>query len=247
VTSKQPGCNASYTPLAVKAEKRFTRGTSFLASYTWSYMIDNGAGTLGEGVGTWRDFNNIALDRGNSNYGRRHGLAGTFIYNLPMGREGRFGANWGRTMNGMSGGWQLSGIGTVRSGRYFSVTASGNPGNISGTNYANRLSEGSLPPDQRSIDNWFDKSAFAVPAQYTYGNAGRNIFPSANATNLDAKMSKNFRFAGRYRREVRGEMFNTLNTANFGVPNGVIDNVNAGTINSAGPPRSTQLALKLMF
>ena len=61
------------------------------------------------------------------------------------------------------------------------------------------------------------------------------------------KIGKNFRVRERYRIELRGEMFNTLNKANFGVPNGVVNNVNGGTINSAGASRSTQIALKLMF
>jgi hypothetical protein len=42
-------------------------------------------------------------------------------------------------------------------------------------------------------------------------------------------------------------MFNFTNTPYFGRPNGVLNNVNAGTINSAGPPRVIQLGLKILF
>jgi hypothetical protein len=150
-------------------------------------------------------------------------------------------------VDGVLGGWQLAGIGTLRTGRLFSVTVSGNPANSDGTNYANRLGNGALPADQRSIDRWWDLSAFAIPAQYTYGNAGRNILTGPRQNNMDLKIAKNFRFLERYRAEFRGEMFNFTNTPYFGRPNGVLNNVNAGTINSAGPPRVIQLGLKILF
>jgi len=169
------------------------------------------------------------------------------IYDLPFGRTGKWGRGWHPMLNSILGGWQLAGVGNFRTGRYFSVTVTGNPANTSGTNYANRIREGSLPADERSIDNWFDKSAFAIPAQYTIGNGGRNIIPAPRSRNLDLKIGKNFRVAEKYRVEFRTEMFNATNTPNFGTPNGVLNNVNAGKINSASAARVMQFAVKVIF
>ncbi|HTM48861.1 MAG TPA: TonB-dependent receptor [Bryobacteraceae bacterium] len=247
ITTRQSGGNTSYNAFALKGEKRFSHGFSYLASYTWSHMIDDGAGTLGDGVGTWRDPNKISLDRSNANYDRRHNVVATMIYDLPFGRTGKWGRGWHPMLNSILGGWQLAGVGNFRTGRYFSVTVTGNPANTSGTNYANRIREGSLPADERSIDNWFDKSAFAIPAQYTIGNGGRNIIPAPRSRNLDLKIGKNFRVAEKYRVEFRTEMFNATNTPNFGTPNGVLNNVNAGKINSASAARVMQFAVKVIF
>jgi hypothetical protein len=247
VQSRQAGGNASYNGLAAKAEKRYHRGMMFLVSYSWSHFLDDGAGQLGDGVGTWRDPYRISLDHSSANYDRRHTLVSTFIYDLPFGRRGRWGRQWSRVLDGALGGWQFSGIGTLRSGRPYSVTVSGNPANSDGTNYANRLGEGSLAADSRSIDRWFDLAAFAVPAQYTVGNGGRNILIGPDTRKLDLKLGKNFRVRERYRVEFRGEMFNFTNTPSFAVPNAVLNNVNAGTIASASPPRVVQVALKIVY
>jgi len=247
VNYRQSGGDTSYNALALKAEKRFRGGMMFLVSYAWSHSIDDGAGQLGDGVGTWRDPYRISLDRGNANYDRRHSLVSTFIWNLPFGHRGKWGRGWNPLMDGVLGGWQFAGIGTLRTGRHFSVTVSGNPANSDGTNYANRLGNGALPSGRRSIDEWWDLQAFAIPAQYQIGNGGRNILTGPSQSNMDLKLAKNFRVREKYRMEFRGEMFNFTNTPYFGVPNGVLNNVNAGTINAAGPPRVVQFGLKILF
>src|SRR5262249_29421312 len=155
---------------------------------------------LSDGTGTWRDIYNIRADRGNSVYDRRHKFVGTLIYNLPF----RHGS---AVVNGIIGGWQASAISSLRSGRFISVTVTGNPANSSGTNYANRLHEGTLPAGERNIDRWWDLTAFSIPAQYTYGNGGRDILPGPSFVNLDLKIGKNFRIRERYRLEFRAEMF----------------------------------------
>ena len=84
ITFRDPGASASYNALTAKAEKRFSGGLTFLASYTWSHAIDDGAGTLNDGAGSFRDTYNIALDRGNSQYDLRHNLITSFVYDLPF-------------------------------------------------------------------------------------------------------------------------------------------------------------------
>jgi hypothetical protein len=47
--------------------------------------------------------------------------------------------------------------------------------------------------------------------------------------------------------ELRGEVFNLLNTANFGPPAAALGAANFGTITSALDPRVVQLAVKFLF
>ena len=47
--------------------------------------------------------------------------------------------------------------------------------------------------------------------------------------------------------EVRAEVFNLLNTPNFGAPNAVFGAANFGTITTALDPRVVQLATKFVF
>jgi hypothetical protein len=115
------------------------------------------------------------------------------------------------------------------------------------TNYANRTGDGNLPSSERTIDRWFDTTAFAVPAQYTIGNAGRNILYGPGSTSMDLKIGKNWTFRERVRLEYRLEMFNFTNTPNFGTPNGTLNNAQVARITSAADPRRVQMGMKLVF
>lgn len=243
----QSGGNASYNALGVKAEKRFSRGFTFITSYTWAHNIDTAAGTLDDGTDGLRNINQINWDRANSSYDIRHNFVGSFVWDVPFGRGRAIGANWNRALDLLLGGWQLGGIMTFRTGQYFTPTVTGNPANVNGTNYADRTGDGNLPSSERSIDHWFDVNAFGVPAQFTYGNSGRNVLIGPGDRNMDAKIGKNFYFGERWRLEFRTEMFNFTNTANFGNPNATINAVNVGRITSAAPPRVIQFGMKLLF
>ena len=247
ITLRDPGASASYNALTVKAEKRFSQGLSFLLSYTWSHAIDDGAGTLNDGAGSFRDNYNISLDRGNSQYDLRHNFIASFVYDLPFGRARALGANWHPVVNALLGGWQLGGILFLRSGEPFSVTVSGDVANMGATNYADRLRNGNLPASERSIDRWFDTSAFAVPTQYTIGNGGRGILYGPGSVSMDGKVGKNWMVTERLRLEYRLEMFNFTNTPNFGTPNGVLNNQQVARITSAADPRRVQMGMKLIF
>ncbi|MGH9632586.1 MAG: hypothetical protein ACRD7E_30130, partial [Bryobacteraceae bacterium] len=247
ITLRDPGGNSNYNAFTAKAEKRFSQGMTFLVSYTWSHAIDDAAGTLGDGTAGFRDHRNIALERGNSQYDLRHNFIASFVYDLPFGRGRAFGAGWHPALNAVLGGWQLGGILFLRSGEPFSATVSGDVANMGATNYANRIGDGSLPSDQRSIDHWFDTAAFAVPAQFTIGNSGRNILYGPGSKSMDLKIGKNWRMGERLRLEYRLEMFNFTNTPNFGNPNGTINNAQVARITSAADPRRVQMGMKLVF
>ena len=247
ITLRDPGGSASYNAFTAKAEKRFSHGMTFLASYTWSHAIDDGAGTLDDGASGRRDNYNVSLERGNSQYDLRHNFIASFVYDLPFGRGRAMGANMHPVANAILGGWQLSGILFVRSGEPFSVTVSGDVANMGATNYANRIGNGNLAASERSIDRWFDTSAFGVPAQYTIGNAGRNILYGPGSTSMDVKIGKNWMLTEQLRLEYRLEMFNFTNTPNFGTPNGTLNNAQVARITSAADPRRIQMGMKIVF
>jgi hypothetical protein len=101
-----------------------------------------------------------------------------------------------------------------------------------------------------SVDCIFNTSAFAAPAQYTFGNSGRNAFRSPSFWNLDTSLFRQFPFWGEDRRiEFRVEAFNLFNTVILGTPGHDISNRSSfgkanGTANS---PRQLQLGAKFIF
>ena len=67
--------------------------------------------------------------------------------------------------------------------------------------------------------NCYDASAFALPAQFTFGNAPRNVLRGPKFVSTDLSLMKNIPLGGRLRFQIRAEIFNVFNTVNYGNPN----------------------------
>jgi hypothetical protein len=99
----------------------------------------------------------------------------------------------------------------------------------------------------RTAQQWFNTSAFQMPAQFTFGNAGRNITRTDNDISIDMAVHKGTAI-GERRLQFRAEMFNVLNHTNFAdVPGRTAFRATFGRYTSAQNPRQLQLALKFIF
>jgi hypothetical protein len=185
----------------------------------------------------------------------RQAFVTSAIYDLPFGHGKRW-MNQGGPLDWILGGWQAGGILTLRTGTPFTAlvstdisnTGTSNPtGGTANQNHPNRIGNGNLPSDQRNISEWFDLSAFSIPANYTYGNSARNILYGPGTNNLDLNLSKNFSISETKRFEFRAEAFNASNTPHFGLPAANINLPTAGRITSAAAPRQIQFGLKFLF
>jgi hypothetical protein len=79
-----------------------------------------------------------------------------------------------------------------------------------------RIGDGRL--SDPTVDRWFDTAAFATPAQFTYGNAGRNILYGPGRVNTDFSVFKTFVGGGSFRLQFRAEFFNLWNHTQFDLP-----------------------------
>jgi hypothetical protein len=130
----------------------------------------------------------------------------------------------------------------------FTPTLSFDPTNTGATVRPDRIRDGNLPADQQSISRWFDVGAFTAPAQYTFGNGGRNFLRGPRQLNFDAGIARQFRLSERWQLSFRGEAFNLFNTPQFGLPNSTIGAATAGFVESViNPERQLQLAVRLTF
>jgi len=246
VTRQQPIGTSSYNAFVWKLEKRFSKGLSFLSSFTWAHGIDN-VGEQGNATGygpvnPW----NLILNRGNSYSDVRRQWGMNATYELPFGK-GKQLLNRGGVLNAVLGGWQLAGLVSMRSGLPFTVTTSGGLTNAGGQDRPNRIGDGSLDSSQRNIDHWFDTTAFRVQPQYTYGNAGRGILFGPGMKNLDLSLSKSFAITESKYLQFRAESFNFTNTPAFDKPGATLNGLGVGQITSAGDPRRIQFGLKFVM
>jgi len=247
VNRVEPYGGLSYNGLVTKLEKRFSKGLTFLGSYTWSHAIDN-LDEAGNGEGTGATyFWDRNQNRGSSLTDIRHAFIFSSTYELPFGKGKTYMTNANRVIDAILGGWQLGGVFSKTTGEPFTVTTSGNLTNAGGADRPNRIRRGDLPASERTVDRWFDISAFTVQPQYTYGNSGRNILFGPGITNIDFSLAKYFVIKEGMRLQFRAESFNASNTPAFGNPNANITGAGVGQITTAGEPRRIQFGLKLLF
>lgn len=243
INALQTRFNSNYHALQVTFDRRFGAGLQFQGSYVYSHMIDDIGAT--DANSSPLMVYNSRLDRGNSDLNVPHRVVASWLYQLPIKFDG-----WKETA---FGGWQINGIVTLSDGLPFDLSSPNT------TNCCNsrpdRVGNGTLPDDQRSIVRWFDTSAFREPGFLQFGNAGRNILQGPGTKQLDFSTFKKFRFGSEARwLEFRAESFNLLNTPQFNNPNGTVGSPAFGRITSAGSPislqrtsRQIQFGLKLYF
>lgn len=246
--------HSTYHSFQSRLEKRFSRGLTFTAAYTFSRLIDDAGAVFDSAVLTGpvanfqaADSFNKRLEKDVSTGNVPHIFSSGFVYELPLGR-GRAKALTG-WREAIAGGWQIAGIARGQSGSPIAVTQATNLNAFAGFGIQrpNRLADPALPADQRSTARWFHPAAFSQAAQFTIGNASRNPVVGPGYKTLDMMLGKTFAVTERTRMEFRAESFNTTNTPPLGNPNGSFGNAAFGTITTALDPRVYEFVLKLQF
>jgi hypothetical protein len=247
-----PWGNSNYNSLQTTFQRRLG-SYQFSGAWTWAHSIDD---TSGESSNSpIQNSFNLAAQRGSSTFDVRHKVTFSGTYEFPFGHGRRFLAHVPKPVDWIAGGWQLNHIVTLQTGLPFTpVMQTSNLNTGSGSQFPNRIASGELPSSQRSIDKWFDPSAFIGPPLYTFGNSGRNILRGPGTKQLDLSLFKQFTFMEKRRVEFRAEAFNAMNTPQFNNPNASIGFSGVAKITSAGSPtvyqrtsRQIQLALKVYF
>jgi hypothetical protein len=246
ISYSENSLHSNYHALTAKAEKRFSRGLTYLASFTYSKNIDQGTESLFDGSQDAATPYNLQIERGRSNLDRTLGFISSVVYELPFGKGRTYlrsgPASW------VLGGWQLGGIVSLYSGFPVPHTFNVNNQNLGGPVRGDWVRNPNLPTSERTIDRWFDTGFVTASAPGVLSNAGRNLVESPGTKNLDVMVARNFLLPWEgHQLQLRFESFNFTNTPNFGRPNTAVGTPNAGAITTASEPRRIQFGLKYVF
>lgn len=250
-----PVGNSIYHSLQTRVQKRMSSGISFNFAYTFSKSIDDSSDVLAfrqVGIAGVQDHYNLKLERSVSTFDRKHVVASDLQWQLPVGK-GRRWMSRGGAADAILGGWNLGSIVSAYTGLPLVMTvanANAITNTLGGSLRPNRLACAALPESERSLMRWFDTSAFVRPAPNTFGNDSRSqdCVRAPGLWSIDFLLAKQFRFAERFKLDMRGEFFNALNHFNPGGPNTQVGNNAIGTITGAQTgPRNVQLSLRLSF
>ena len=176
VLTRSNGPSAKYNALTAEVERRYVKGLTLDANYTWAHDTSNALGAVptsltAENGATILDHFDEAANYGNVIYVRRNRFVGTFQYDLPFGRGQHFGGNLNRAANLVAGGWGVAGIQLWQSGSFLTPSFSGH--DPSGTGVLTRGVTSAQRPDCTNTNSslvghnrnaWFNPAAFAVPS-----------------------------------------------------------------------------------
>jgi hypothetical protein len=239
-----------YHALAVTFTQRAWRGLTVNSNYTWSKALDDASNPGADNAepNFPQDPANLAAEKGLSDFDHRNRFVTNFLYQIPFLKNSE---GW---IHAAFGEWQVGGIWTLQSGAPFTVNLS--------TDVANNGEPLSAPSQRPNLTcnpnngpkttaEWFDTSCFALPASFTYGNAGRDIVIGPGLDDFDASIQKEFLVRENMRLQFRLDVFDFFNHPNFNAPVGAgrtfSTSSSFGSITSANDPRDMQFSLRLAF
>lgn len=244
-----PWNRSHYEGASVSVKRRFSNGLQLMSAFTYGKSMDlfNQALDVCDGCaeGIQNSYNlNSLMGPSDQDARLRYTFAGT--WDLPVGIGRRFVSHgWGANL---LGSWQMDAIYTAQSGYPFFPTLSFDNANAGNGSWPNRVCNGAL--SNPTLTAWFDTSCFVAPAQYVFGNSGRNILTGPGINDLNFGLHRSFRIpvGEATHLDFRAEAFNAFNHPQFGQPGATIGNPAAGKISSTSVAnREIQLALRLVF
>lgn len=241
----QSNGSSSYNALQAQLERKASSGFVYSLNYTWSKTIDvacDGYNT----EGCWlRNPYNPAADRSVAGQDLPQMVTGNLTYVLPFGRQQRFSIG-NPIANAIVSGWEVNAIATLTSGNPYTISYSGDVANTGNDDQGVDL-VGVPKLSHPTIAEWFNTAAFQAPAQYTYGDVGRNTMRSDWYRDFDTSVFRDF-IIERVRTEFRAEAFNVTNTAVWDAPAATLNSTTFGQVSStASTQRELQFALKVYF
>jgi hypothetical protein len=246
ITFQGQGARSNFNSGTIKLEKRYSKGLSLLAYYTYAKSIESSTGSM---------FLDRSIDRARSGFDRTHVLNTSMNYELPIGK-GRKLMNRGGVLNVLFGGYDM--VWTYQ-------ISSGNPQTISFSNATPKYMPGVVTVRSNSRftstgkeltlrDGWQDIGGdrftqsnqnrmigtagvfpldeyFIVPAAYTQGNMGQRTMENQRFIAATFSASKEIKFKERYTIQLRYDFQNPFKWYNLASPN---TTVNLTNINKTG-------------
>ncbi len=262
---------SDYHALQLKFNRRLSRGLQAFASYTWSKSLD----TASSDAATTGPIGRIetSLDRGPSDFDVRHSFNAAVTYALPKIKSNGF-------LEAVLNDWFVDAIVSARTATPVNVTVGRTLTGVgSFTLRPDRVEGVPLYIDDDTVGGGrrINRAAFAIPSTFGQGTFGRNVVRGFPLRQIDFALRRQFKFSESTSLQLKGEVFNILNTPNFADPVSAFGNVSgsgvftpnatfgqsnqmlgrslgsggvSGGLNplyQIGGPRSVQLVLRVQF
>jgi hypothetical protein len=234
-----PSANSIRHAGYVDFRRRVGRGLTFTFNYTYGKSIDDASDaspdvrvlTSGSTIGQVSLGAPRSLDRSISNFDIKHNLSYTFVWDLPLGKKGKFLKNANGLVDNLVGGWTISGLGRFQGGGPFLPFIT-DTNRLGGTNRTVRLDlingvplRNPLYSSSCSIgagcEPFINPAAFMRPPKGSLGGSPRSLdIRSPMQEYFDVSIQKSFNMPfvgndGKRRIQLRMDLINAFNHANF--------------------------------
>ena len=232
----------------LRVNKRLSSGIALGANYQYSHSIDNAGSVGGTSTVVAQNWQDLGAEEGNSSFDQRHKVSGTYLYELPFGKD----KHWltSGTASHFAEGYSISGSFTFATGTPLTPTYQAAELDVA------RGTAGSLRPDRvpgsnvelggGSLKRWFNTSAFVAPAG-PYGTASRNSIAGPGTIQNNMSLSKTVQMGETRSMEIRATASNVFNTVQYsGVDTNVVSPT-FGQVNGTGAMRSFNFLARFRF
>jgi trimeric autotransporter adhesin len=241
------GANSIFNAAQTRITRRFTRGISATALYTFSKSLDDASSFTGSGGTLVQYIGDLHLERGLSSFDQRHNLQTTFLFSSPVGIHGMM-RNGGWKTAALAG-WTLSGTFSATSGTPLTAYVAGNLSNTAGlAAFGNSRAEATGLPIEDGGNLYFNPAAFTTPPPGEFGDAGRDTIPGLFQLAVNSSLNRAFRF-GESRRQIqlRISATNALNHVTITSVGTTVNSQTYGLPTAASGTRNVTVMLRYNF
>jgi len=254
-TQYYQGFSSSFHSLQAKFDRRFSSGLTLPTAFTWQKAMSFQGGDNG-GLARW--YIDPRRNYARADYDRTLNYVQSYVYRLPFGKGQKFVKSG--VLAAVVGGWQATGILTLRTGS--PLTFTDGAGSVAVNATGNTQTPNQIAPIHvlhgiNTGNPWFDRSSFAITAPGTFGSMGRNVWSGPGQFRLDGGVSRWISFNERWKMQIRADAYDLTNTPFFSNPNTdrnsasfayITGTVGSGSgVNGFTSARSIQFAMKVQF
>jgi hypothetical protein len=254
--------NMRYDALQATLQKRFSSGLQGQIAYTYSKCMTDSTGYFGSwggqaasASGYWQNLYDRRAEWGPCYYDVTHMITSYAVYELPVGRNKKWGKNLNPVIDAVVSNWQVGGIVQVRGGFPLTIFADEASGTNSRGSRANCLAPPHVFGKKPAFDGpggpfiglqWFDPASYSPADPGTFGTCGIGTVRGPGLRSADLSLQKQFSFGESKKLEFRTEFFNVTNTPMLNIPYTYV-NFKLGIIDRSQGERNIQFALKFYF
>jgi len=240
----------------LRVNKRLSSGIALGANYQYSHSIDDAGSVGGTSTVVAQNWQDLRAEEGNSSFDQRHKVSGTYLYELPFGKD-KFWITSGAGSHILEG-FSVSGSFTFATGTPLTPTYQAAAGDVAngtaGTQRPNRVPGVSVTAGAGSLKKWFNPAAFSQPPNNSStpncpncGNVSRNSIAGPGTIQSNMSLSKTMQLGETRSMEFRATANNVFNTVQY---SGVDTNAASptfGQVISAGSMRAFQFTARFRF